>query len=141
MKDENLKNLIDKYENGQSSLNEEKILHDQTDEINPEMKPWSEFVNNHKAKVPEEFNEELWEKFEPKTNTTRKLFISIASVAATVLLIVTLYFNFNSNQQELSYEEKEALLNQAKDMLFNEDHLAQQDIIYEDETIIIYTTK
>jgi hypothetical protein len=60
-------------------------------------------------------------------------------VAASVLLIMMLYLSdFYQPQQIQSYEEKVALLNEAKEMLFNQKNIAQQNIIYEDHTIIIY---
>jgi 23S rRNA-/tRNA-specific pseudouridylate synthase len=141
MKDKSLQNIIEKYENGDSSINEEKILHNHIDESDQSLKSWSRFIKNHKTEVPEKFNERLWEKFESKTKSTRKLFIGAISIAASILLVLALYINNHKSQHELSYEEKVALLNQAREMLYHEDDIAQQDIIYEDDIIIIFTDK
>jgi hypothetical protein len=74
MKDENFKNLIDKYDAGHSSIQEEKLLHNNINEKDTAMKAWSTFVQNHKIETPKNFNEQLWEEFEPKTNSKRGCF-------------------------------------------------------------------
>jgi hypothetical protein len=139
MKDKNIKHLIDKYETGYSSLDEEKTILTSVEEPDSELNPWFKFVKRKKTQSPEQFNEELWKKFEPKTNSTRKLLIGTISAAASVLLVLSLYFNNSDSQQKMSYEEKAALLNEAIEMASNqEDKIVNQDIIYEDNTIIIY---
>jgi GTP-binding protein EngB required for normal cell division len=139
MKDKNIKTLIDKYEAGQSSIDEEKIIIDAVKDSNSNDNQWFKFLKQQSTKVPVDFNEKLWEKFDDKTQSKRKLIISILSTAAAVLLFATLYFG--GNQQEgMSYKEKAALLNQAIEMTSNQEQdIAKQDILYEDQTIIIYT--
>ena len=63
----------------------------------------------------------------------------IFSAAASILLLVSLYFGF-LNENELSYNEKEALLNEAKSM-FSDAEVKQtiHNIIIETDFIIVYT--
>jgi hypothetical protein len=141
MKDKSFKSLIDKYENGFSSIDDEKILNDQLIDSDDALHSWSEFIKEHKATAPKDFKEDLWKKFEPKTNSSRKLALGFISIAASVLVFLTLFFNNNNSSQEMTYQDKAALLNQAKEMLFDQDVVVQKNIIYEDNTIIIYTSK
>jgi len=141
MKDKRFKDLIAKYQEAQSSTAEERLLRERIDKSDPAMHSWSKFVNAHKAKAPEQFTDKQWEKFDKHTASTRKLVMSIVSVAASILVLVTLYLSFSDPQDELSYEEKASLLKQAKNMLPEQNQeIATQDIIYEDHSIIIYTT-
>lgn len=140
MKDKPIEQLIEKYESGLSSKEDELYLIEHLDESTHELNPWFQFVKHHKTKTSENFNEELWESFENKTQSKRKLILGMLTAAASVLLFLALFLG-NNKQETLSYEEKAALLNQAKNMLTKQKQgIAQQDIIYEDQNIIIYTT-
>lgn len=139
MKGNHIEKLVEKYESGESTTKEEKYLTEHIDEASPEIKSWFQFIKQHKTNAPDDLNEKLWEKFESKTNTNRKLVITVLSMAASVVLVVSLFF-FNTQNNELSYEEKEMILKQAIEMTHdNEQDIANQDIIYEDQYIIIYT--
>lgn len=140
MKDKLIEKLIKKYESGHSSAEDEQYLMNHTNKSNPAMSAWFRFVKQCKTKTPENFNEELWNTFEGKTQSNLKLIVGVLTTAASVLLFLALYFG-NNKQDTLSYEEKAALLNQAKNMLSEQkQNIANQDIIYEDQNIIIYTT-
>ena len=139
MKDSTYKDLLDKYESGQSSISEEDYLHEHMSKTDPVLKPWSQFVKSHKTHASAEFNEQLWEKFDEKTRSTRKLWISVLSVAASVLLVLTLYLSYSDQPQKLSYEEKAKFLEETKAMLSDQKNsIFEQNILYEDDTIIIY---
>jgi|GEM_PF-1277840 len=141
MKDKRLKDLIAKYQETQSRTAEERLLRERIDKSDPAMHSWSKFVNAHKAKVPEQFTDKQWEKFNKHIASTPQFVIRIVSIAASILVLMTLYFSFSNPQDELSYEEKASLLKQAKNMLPEQNQeIATQDIIYEDHSIIIYTT-
>jgi 23S rRNA-/tRNA-specific pseudouridylate synthase len=100
---------------------------------------WLKFLKHHKTEAPVDFNEDLWKKFEGKTQSYRKLIITTLSIAASVLLFIAFTYSY-SEKDNLSYEEKEALLKQSLELFSeNEENIANQDILYEDESIIIYT--
>lgn len=140
MKEERIKNLIEKYKSGESSLKENEFLFDNVDESNPEMKSLSSFIYQHKKSAPNNFNDKLWESFEKrniKFNRNKK--IKVLSIAASVILLVTLYIN-TIQQNKLSNNEKQALLNEAKNM-FTESKKPEivHHIILESDLIVVYT--
>ncbi|WP_400079348.1 hypothetical protein [Winogradskyella sp. R77965] len=141
MKDDNTERLIKKYKEGQSTLNEEQLLFESTENLEPSIDAWSTFVKHNKKEIPEDFNAQLWQSFEKRTNKKRKVFVGILSAAASVVLLVSLFL-FNQNHDEMSYAEKETLLNLARDMVYNTDSAeVEERIVYENDIVIIYTTK
>jgi len=60
-----------------------------------------------------------------------------SGIAASIIFLVAVTFNYKST--EMNYEEKAALLNEALAMFPEDNHkIDNQDIIFEDDTIIIY---
>ncbi len=140
MKEDEIERLIEKYKEGNSTLNEEQFLFDHIKNSDPSLEAWSTFVKNNKKETPNNFNDTLWESFQNKKIEKRKRFVGIISAAASVILLISLYIA-SPKQKEVSYSEKEDLLNQALNMVSNsEPSEIQQSIIYENEMIIIYTT-
>ncbi|WP_026776632.1 hypothetical protein [Polaribacter sp. Hel_I_88] len=141
MKEETIKNLFEKYKKGETSLKEEEQLFYNVGENQPEIKILADFVNENKIETPSNFNDTLWKSFEKKTTKNNNLKIGIFSAAASILLLVSLYFG-NLNKDELSYAEKEALLKEAKSM-FTDAEVKQtiHNIIIETDLIIVYTKK
>ncbi|MGY8910284.1 MAG: hypothetical protein ACKVIG_10540 [Flavobacteriales bacterium] len=139
MKEETIKNRIEKYKNGETSLKEEKRLFDEVDENESEIKILAGFIEENKIETPYNLNDKLWNSFEKKTAKKNRFKIGIFSAAASILLLVSLYFGF-LNENELSYNEKEALLNEAKSM-FSDAEVKQtiHNIIIETDFIIVYT--
>lgn len=139
MKEETIKNRIEKYKNGETSLKEEKRLFDEVGENESEIKILAGFVEENKIETPYNLNDKLWNSFEKKTAKKNRFKIGIFSAAASILLLVSLYFGF-LNENELSYNEKEALLNEAKSM-FSDAEVKQtiHNIIIETDFVIVYT--
>ena len=140
MREVEIYGLIEKYKKAESTLDEERFLFDQAEQSEPSLKLWSAFVNNNKIEVPEHLNDSLWKSFEKRKAKKRKVFVSRIMAAASILLLISLLLTKSINK-ELDYAEKEALLNQALIMVSESDTAEkQQNIIYENEMIIIYTT-
>ncbi len=140
MKEDKIKKLTKKYKEGQSDLNEEQVLFNNTERLDSSLEIWSTFVKHNKIETPSNFNDELWESFQNKTNKKRKIFVSVVSVAASIILLISL-FTLRSEQQKQSYYEKEALLHLAQNMVSNSATFeVQQHTIYENDMVIIYTT-
>ena len=139
MKEETIKNHLEKYKNGETSLKEEEQLFNEVDENQPEIKVLSDFVKENKINIPPNLNDRLWKSFEEKTTKNNRFKIGFFSAAASVVLLVSLYFG-NLNKNELTYNEKEALLNEAKSM-FSDAEVKQtiHNIIIETDFIIVYT--
>ena len=139
MKEETIKNLIEKYKSGTSSLQEEEFLFNNVDESEEGIKTWSTFVKNHKKEAPENFNNTLWESFEKRNRKKNKFRIGVLSAAASIVLVFSLYTS-NINQNKLTINEKESLLNEAKNMfVVTEQTLARHKIIIESDLIVVYT--
>jgi len=139
MKEVNIKEIIEKYKSGNSSLKEEAFLFDNVDESQHEIKTWASFVKRNKKVAPDNFNDALWESFDKKTTKNNRFKIAIMSAAASILLISTLYLN-NIRDKGLSNSEKEALLNEAKSMFTEyEQTKPTYKIIAENDFIIVYT--
>lgn len=140
MKEDKIENLIEKYEAGASTLQEEQFLFDNAEKSKPEIEVWSTFVKQNKRKAPENFNDALWDSFQNRKIRKRRFVTGIMSAAASIILIIALFIG-NPGQKKLSYSEKEAFLNQALDMFAGTEQIqTQHSIIYENDLIIIYTS-
>jgi hypothetical protein len=140
MKEDEIERLIEKYKEGNSTLNEEQFLFDNAKNSKPSLEAWSTFVKNNKIETPKNFNDILWESFQNKKIRKSKRLLGIISVAASVILLIS-FFIANLEQKELNYSEKETLLNQVINMAASSGlKEIQQSIIYENEMVIIYTT-
>ncbi|QXP66925.1 hypothetical protein [Polaribacter sp. AHE13PA] len=137
MKEENIKNLITKYKLGSSSLKEEALLFDNVDDSETAIKAVATFVKKNKKVAPDNFNNDLWKSFDKKTTQKNRFKIGLISAAASILLISTLYINTISDNG-LSYGEKEALLNEAKNM-FTKQEVQPISVLIESDLIIVYT--
>ena len=139
MKEETIKNRIEKYKNGETSLKEEEQLFKNVGENQPGIEVLSDFVKENKINIPPNLNDKLWKSFEEKTTKNNRFKIGFFSAAASILLLVSLYFGFLNND-ELSYDEKQALLNEAKSM-FSDAEVKQtiHNIIIETDFVIVYT--
>lgn len=139
MKKVDIKHLVEKYKKGTSSLEEEAFLITKKTDLNIQDEVLFEYLEKKKVPVPENLNDTLWENFKRKNNKTRKLKTLIFSAVASVALFIA-FFLIKPIEQEMSYEEKKALLNEAKAMIANtKKQFISQNIIYEDELIKIYT--
>lgn len=140
MKEAEFEKLIEKYKNGDSTLKEEIFLFNSTKELRPSLEAWATFVKNSKTQTPKDFNDRLWQSFQNKTNKKRKLFVKSIGVAASIIILVSLFIG-NLDQNGQSHAEKERLLNQARDMFKgNEQEKIHRTIFYENEMIIVYLT-
>ncbi len=139
MKEKTIERLIKKYKEGASTLQEEQVLFDNSENSPSMMDAWAAFINQNKIEVPRNLNDRLWDSFQNRTTRKRRLKIKILSAAASVLLLIAFFIGFRE-QKQLSYKEKEVLLNEALNMFVDyEQEIARESIIYEDEQIIIYT--
>lgn len=140
MKEEKNENLIEKYKAGASTLHEEQFLFDNAEKSKSTIEAWATFVKRNKREAPENLNGTLWESFQNRKIRKRRIITGIISAAASVILIIALFIG-NAGQEKLSYSEKEAFLNEALNMFAGiEQTQTQQNIIYENDLIIIYTT-
>lgn len=140
MKEIEFKNIVKKYTEGHSSLEEEQLLFNNTKSTEHELEAWFTFAKDNKKKTPKNFNETLWESFSHKKNRKQKTYIGVFSAAASIILLLSIYSS-NSKQKELQYSEKVALLEQAIHMTsYREASEVPKNIYYEDDMLMVYTT-
>lgn len=141
MKDDKHQQLVARYKEGKTSLEEEKTLFRAFKNTDAPFEPWSSFVTGVKKDVPADFNNMQWKLFNDKTEQKPRFLFKIMSTAAAIGVFITLYF-FYSEEKKLDYAQKEALLEEAINMIPKPDlTLTPQTVIYENEMVIIYTTK
>lgn len=139
MNEENINNIIQKYKVGETSLVEEKMLFDSVPASEEQLKSLGTFVKKNTISVPENLNDKLWDAFDKKTKKPNKFKLRLFSAAASIALMFSVVF-YNSNKNELSESEKEALLNEAISMFENANQTNQnQKVILENDLVIVYT--
>lgn len=137
MSEETIKNIIQKYKAGESSLEEEKHLFNSEEKMEKPFKIWSSFVIQNQNEIPENLNEKLWISFEEKTKRKSKFKITVLSAAASIVFLLSFFF-YNNNQSKLKEIEKAALLEEAKRMFNNTDNEEMYTKLLEDELVIVY---
>lgn len=138
MNQDELKRLIEKYESGASTLEEEQILFEHAEHSDSRMAAWATFVKQNRPEVPQNLNEDLWDTFENKNTNKRRVIFGIVVAAASVLLALNIFVATPTDEKQ-SYAEKEALLEEARSM-FSETKKKEitNEVIYENEFITIY---
>ena len=129
MGNKNKEELINKYLEAESNLNEEQDIFN-TETANSDFNPWFKFVKKYRMKAPENLNNSVWDAIQSKRKRTQQVIYGIVATAASVALIVSL--SVNSPKQ--SDKEKEALLKEALSMFDNsKPKVEERNIIYEDD--------
>lgn len=138
MNQDELKKLIEKYEAGASTLEEEQLLFEHAEHSDVKMAAWSNFVKQNRSEVPQNLNEELWHTFENKNARKRRIIFGIIAAAASILLALNIFVATPTDEKQ-SYAEKKALLEEARSMLAEtKKKEITNEIIYENEFIMIY---
>lgn len=121
-------NILKRYEEGSSTLEEEKLLFAEND-------PWFDLARSNRIELPDGTEESiinsLDNKFRIERNYRRLFQVAVASVA--VLLIC--YGPILRSEGEMSLSDKYEKLEEAK-QLFADD-VTSEEVIYEDEIIVI----
>tara|TARA_R110002050_G_scaffold215386_2_gene351479 strand:- start:597 stop:1019 length:423 start_codon:yes stop_codon:yes gene_type:complete len=137
MKEESIKNFIEKYKSGTSSLEEEIFLFDSKKVTNSSIQMIFSFIKKNKKEVPQNFNDKMWMSFDKKTKKMNQFRIGLLSTAASIVLLLSIYI---SNKNELTNSEKEALLIEAKSMFIAKNQKEKNyTIIIQNELVVVYT--
>lgn len=131
--------LIEKYEQGESTMQEEQIIVDNAESFPNEYKAWFKFIQRNKKKAPRGLQDSVWESIHKKKILNLQLKVGILSAAASILVLlsIAIYKPFGNIQ---SYNKKEALLKEALEMFENKNTKSELKPIYEDDIIIIYAS-
>lgn len=138
MKGDEMEEILKKYKESMSTLSEEKTLLEHSEHTPSAMKGWFAFIKRNRRKAPAGFNERMWKEFEGKVQKPRKRYMEILAVAASLILLVAVFWNSPGDD----IPAKEEKLSQALQMFEDAPQPAiDHDILYEDDMIIVYSTK
>ena len=147
MKRKNINPLLDKYYQGETSLEEEALLKEeirQGEDIHSEEKDIFEYFE-HQAYVPKNVEDQIFEKIQNRNSQPkiiRMAWFRYTSIAAAVCLFASIFWFTMNNQnvEELSEEQQFAILEQA---LFNVSNSVQPPpdddllVLFQDENLEI----
>jgi hypothetical protein len=140
MKKETIKSLTHKYKQGETSKEEENFLIENAKISDKSIHSWLAPLKSNKEQIESQKGKISWDSFENKIEKKRKFkFGLVIAAAASFALIATLSLG-TPTENELSYAEKELLLNEALNMYKSKEVvLKSEQILYEDDMVIIYT--
>ena len=129
-----------KYDEGMTSLSEERSLFEQALTGSERDRHWFGYIREKRSRVPGNIEELALSAVESYRRRTRRLIISTASAAATIALLVTIGVGTKNYQaREMEKEEILATLEEVMSMVeFDTRPGNKGQVLYEDESIIIY---
>ena len=140
MKKSELENIMNKYNQGKTTLEEEQSLFEYAKDNDLSLTVWAEYLKQRKKKAPDNLKSNIWKAIQSGETRKRKLRIGLLSAAASVLLIIGFSINYLRNER-MDYLEKEALLQEVLNMLPDEQIVQSNGrVLYEDNSVIIYLT-
>lgn len=134
---EHLKDLYRKYLEGETTRFEEEHLKTHADGMKEGDKQWLNYLNRTSQPSPEDI-EESASKYIDYKQYRRISLTKLIAVAASVLIIVSIGLILYPRQKEMSYIDKLVALTEARMLSSESTQDSQEEIIYEDESIIIY---
>lgn len=137
------KDLMKKYAEGHSTLEEEALLFKNSTDKKSLETQWLRYVNGKKKIPAADLNAKVWEAInkKEKKSQSRKLIVGFMSIAASLLLLL-IYFRPEPIPETKSLAENQALLKEALDMFENDNiNKKNKKVLYEDDIIIIYASK
>lgn len=137
-KPDNLHNL---YLDGETSLKEEDKLINSASRQESEYNPWFRFLKNQRVSSPADIEDKVLARI--RTMETRGIkyinrYISVA--AAAIIIVVSTFMILSRKTSGMDYGEKLSVLVEAYNMMPQQESTDNEaeEILYEDETIIIY---
>lgn len=104
-----------------------------------EGKQYREHIDSLKIRAPEGLEESVLSFIEGKRGAGNRFITIISSAAAVVLIILSTVLFISERAPAMDYGDKlSALVEAYKLFPESEDEIAEEDIIYEDESLIIY---
>lgn len=132
-----MKDNIEKYKNGLTTKQEEDFMFKNTQE--PEIQDLGAYIKSRQVKVPNNLNEQLWLDFERRIDKKNTRKIWKWSAAASIVLFVAFYANLRY-QNHVNEIHNGQLLEEAISMFSElEEPIQPSRILFEDETLIVYT--
>lgn len=127
------------YEEGLTSLEEERMLREKPSINGNGGNPWFEYIRMKRKKVPDDIENQVWDKVEAARRKTRRIISTAITAAASVLIITAITTTLITGGKEMNNKEITAALEEALSMIPEKSSdKGAEEIIYEDESIIIY---
>jgi hypothetical protein len=127
------------YEEGLTSLEEERMLREKSSINGNSSNPWFEYIRRKRQEVPGDIENQIWEKVEAARRKSRRIFSAAITAAASLLIITLITTTLLTGGKEMNRKEITAALEEAMSMIPGElPDNGGEEIIYEDESIIIY---
>jgi hypothetical protein len=140
MNKERLNKLLELYEGGFTTSEEEKELLTHFNNSRFDNDPWFEFLAKEKKSTPDELEDEIWSHIVKEKRKKRTLFYGTGSIAASILLVVALFVTNPFSSKQMNEEDKLAALQEAYAMLDEVGiNSSEKEIIYEDDILVLYT--
>lgn len=132
-----IKKLEEKYKAGETTLEEEEALFQNGANADSELSAWYRYAKHSKKQAPPALEEGIWNTIQRRI---RSLKITVFAAAASILLLIVFSTHISPKEGQLTYQEKEAKLQEALALVADiETEPSVENIIYEDELVIIYT--
>lgn len=143
MNQEELNRLLKLYEQGLTSAEEESVLLKTLGDSKDKKHLWFKFLKNYKKSIPTNLENQIWSNIQRKEKKKPKMMLRVLALAASITLVLTILWIPNPlKSREMSDAEKAAVLKEALTMISSaEERITEQEIIYEDDLLIIYTEK
>lgn len=102
---------------------------------------YSEFLETHRIIPPDDLEKDVLSAISKKNKHRIGFAASLLTIAAVLLMMVTTTLIKPSQKKEMEYIDKVSLLLEARAMLSTDTKIndSEPEILYEDESIIIYT--
>ena len=140
MNKEQVDKLLELYEQGLTTSEEEAVLLKELGDSKTGANVVFNYIKHHKKQGPNDLEDKIWSSIQSGGKKKRRSIYSITSVAASVVLIVSLLLVNPFNRQEMSSENKSAIYDEALAMISESEEIpAVREVLYEDESIILYT--
>ncbi len=137
--EERLKEL---YEQGLTSIEEERVLIRNHSASGNSRNLWFDYIRFKRKLVPSDIEMQVWEKVKSAQQRQRRIFASVISAAASVLIISVLITTNLSSDEKAKNRAIIAAFEEALSMIpDNSADNTAPSILYEDESIIIYIEK
>ena len=130
--------LFKSYLEGNSSLDEEQKLGSGTVELDKGDQLWFDYQKYKSIKVPGNLTGKIEQRLDASRDSKRyTLRVTFAAVAGVALLVSILFFA-TGKSREMTYADKLVALTEARMLLADQAETESEEIVYEDESIIIY---
>lgn len=134
--------LYKDYLEGLTSLEQEEMLRAESDNLSKGDQLWLDYQKDKMVETPAALTYGIKQSLASGSLKRKRTLKALVSAAAAVGLIISIWFFSESKSKEMPYAEKLVALTEARMLLEDqaeaESEEESEEIIYEDESIIIY---